>query len=319
MAQIETAVLDPVAGGTAAVPAPNHIIPRPDSLSGFLPGWVRSKSWTAASGKTTQSLRMALPASFAQATQTAAYKFENDDASFIERLAEGTLVAGLFDGVTVPKRHHRAGHAVAAFVRERLRAHLVETDGRRPIVENVLASAIEEAVFVLDRLGGGAATTATVLVAVPMRTRDWRLYVINAGNSRATAFLPDGTVEPLTVVKPAGTSFAAVNTLTAGYRYRREASKVTKLAGTIVLLTSDGVHDHVPDSKVWQELGRAVEATLQASPSAGAVERLARTFAENTVVRATRAQEAIQRTDDATAVALVLGDPSGALDQKRPR
>jgi hypothetical protein len=152
-----------------------------------------------------------------------------------------------------------------------------------------------------------------------MRTRDWRLYLINAGNSRATAFLPDGSVEPLTVVKPAGSSFAAINTLTAGYRYRREATQVTKLQCTIVLLTSDGVHDHVPDSKVWQELGRAVEATLRAPQSDEAVERLARTFAENAVARATRAQEAVQRTDDATAVALVLGDPLGALDQKRIR
>lgn len=318
MTRIGDSVLEAVGANTEASPT-QHIVPSPDSLSGRLPGSVRSRIWTAASGKTTQSLRLALPATFAQATQTAAYKFENDDASFVERLSEGTVVAGLFDGVTVPKRHHRAGHAVAAFVRERLRANLVEVGGRRPVVENVLASALEEAVGRLEGLGGGAATTATVVVAVPMRTRDWRVYVINAGNSRAAACRPDGTLDALTIAKPAGTAFAAVNTLTAGYRYRREASKVTAAAGTIVLLTSDGVHDHVPDRGIWQEHGRAVESVLRQPRGDDAVERLIRAFVENTVTRATAAQERIQRPDDATAVALLLGDPTTELDQKRVR
>jgi len=316
MAPIETAVLEP-AVRNADEPAPNHIIPRPDCHSGHLPGWVRSRLWTAASGKTTQSLRLALPVSFGVATQTAAYKLENDDATVLERLAEGTLVAGIFDGVTIPRRNHRAGHTVAAFVRERLRANLLEADGRRPIVENVLASAIEESVGVLERLGGGAATTATVLVAVPMRTRDWRLYLINAGNSRATAFHADGTVEPLTLIKPVGASFAAVNTLTAGYRYRREASKVTKPAGTLVLLTSDGVHDHVPDRTIWADLGRAVESVLRAPHSDSDLERLVRAFVENAVARAVVAQQRIARPDDTTAMAILLGDPGVELAQKR--
>lgn len=314
---METAVLEPVEGQAAATP--NPIAPRPDSLSGRLPGWLKNRHWTAASGKTTQSLRVALPASYALATQTAAYKLENDDATFVERLAEGAIVAGLFDGVTVPRRNHRAGHVVASFVRDRLRAHLVESEGRRVIVENVLATALEEAVGLLDNIGGGAATTATVLVASPTSAGDWRLHIVNAGNSRALACLPDGTFEPLTMAKPAGTSFAAINTLSAGYRYQREASKVTKPAGTLLLLTSDGVHDHVPDRAVWSDLGRAVQSVVAAPRTDDGPERIARAFVENVVARAAAAQACIQRTDDATAVALVLGDPAAALDQKRVR
>lgn len=318
MAQFEIPVQEPVEPNAAAVarvkPSGGSDTPSPDSLSGYLPGWVRGRTWTAASGKQTQSLRLALPAFYACATQTAAYKYENDDATFVERLWDGTIIAGIFDGVTIPKRNTRAGHAVSTFIREKLRATLVEVDGRRPVIEECLASAIEEAVGVLDGLGGGGATTATVLVAEPMRTRDWRLYVLNAGNSRATVFLPDGTLVPITRIKPAGTSFAAVNTLTAGYRYKREASKATTPAGTIALMTSDGVHDHVADTDVWTDLGRAVEATLRRpEPS---VERLVRTFMEGVVRRATAAQDEAKRPDDTTALALLLGDPTEAFAQK---
>jgi serine/threonine protein phosphatase PrpC len=317
---------------SAAVPSPSFAArakssalsdgsrPRPDSLSGHLPAWVRSRSGTSASGETTQRLRIAHAAFFALATQTAAYKNENDDATFLERLADGMIIAGLFDGVTIPKRNNRSGWAVAAFIRERLRATLVETDGRRPVVETVLSNAMEESVAVLEKLGGGAATTATVVVAAPMPTREWRVYVINAGNSRATAFRTDGTIEPITRIKPPGTPFAAVNTLTRGYTYRLEITKQTVGAGTLLLLTSDGVHDHVPDTRIWADLGRAVESTLsEPGPwrSAGAIERLARGFTESVVERATGAQ-GNERSDDTTAMALVIGDPSQELAEKRP-
>src|SRR5262245_10508796 len=78
----------------------------------------------------------ALPVFFAQATRTASYKQDNDDATFAERLADGLILAGLFDGVTLPKRTVRPGHVVGAFVRERLRTTLVARDreGRAPIV-----------------------------------------------------------------------------------------------------------------------------------------------------------------------------------------
>src|SRR4051812_14154359 len=92
-------------------PLRDGITLRPDSASGHLPGWVRSRLTTTAAGVTTQSLRMALPTFFGLATQTAAYKYENDDATFLDRLGDGTVIAGLFDGVTVPKRNNRAGHA----------------------------------------------------------------------------------------------------------------------------------------------------------------------------------------------------------------
>src|SRR5262245_28520955 len=104
---------------------------------------------------------LALPVFFAQATRTAAYKQESDDATFAERLADGRILAGLFDGVTLPGRSVRPGHVVGAFVRERLRTALMGRDGegRAPIIANVLARAIEDAGSVLDGLGGGAATT----------------------------------------------------------------------------------------------------------------------------------------------------------------
>jgi len=264
----------------------------------------------------------ALPVFFAHATRVAAYKQENDDATFAERRPDGLILAGLFDGVTLPGRSLRAGHIVGAFVRERLRTALSERDheGRPPIIANVLARAVEDSVNVLDDLGGGAATTATVVVAAPMRTREWRLYVINAGNSRATAFLPDGTITPLTRPKPPGTSFAAINTLTAGFRYHREASTMTAPSGTTLLFTSDGIHDNIPDSRVWVTLGRTVESSLiepsQASP---VVPRLARAFVESIVEQAVRVQERAQRPDDATALAVVLGDPTPAFEPKRQR
>jgi hypothetical protein len=188
-----------------------------DCFSGHLPGWVRSRFGGPASAKQgTQELRIALPVSFAQATRTASYKNENDDATFLERLADGFLVSALFDGVTIPKRNYRAGHAVAGFVREHLRSQLVDRDGRRPVVETVLGNALQEAVSALEKLGGCAATTATVLVAAPMRSGEWRLYAVNAGNSRATVFAPDGTLDPLTRVKPPGTPVAALTPLSHG-------------------------------------------------------------------------------------------------------
>ncbi len=291
--------------------------PRPDSLSGHLPAWVRSRSGTTATGATTQKIRVALSAFFAQATQTATYKFDNDDATFLERLSDGMIIAGLFDGVTIPKRDHRTGHALSAFIKERLRETLIEKDGRRPIVEEVLANAMQDSVGVLDRLGGGAATTATVLVALPMPNGDWRLYVINAGNSRATLFLPDGTLEPITRIKPPGTPFAAINTLSQGYLYKRETAKLTAPAGTIVLLTSDGIHDHVADMDVWFDLGRAVNATIE-GPSEHLVERLTRAFVEGLVEHASEVHARVQRSDDTTAIALVLSDPTRELSQKRP-
>jgi serine/threonine protein phosphatase PrpC len=309
------------APGPTAEPLVDGITPRPDGLSGHLPGWLRSRSVTAANGTTSASFRIALPALFAQATQTAAYKNENDDATFVERLGDGLIIAGLFDGVTVPKRHNRAGHVIAGFVRERLRSALVETDGRRPIVESILAKALEDAVGVLERVGGGAATTATVVVASPIRHGDWRLYTINAGNSRATLLLPDGTLDPMTRVKPPGTSFAIANTLTAGYRYKLETSKVTAPAGSTVLFTSDGVHDHLRDSEMWIDLGRSVEASLLDARQMGArglAERVLRTFAETLVTHATVTQTRSARPDDTTAMTLLLGDPAKALEQKLP-
>jgi serine/threonine protein phosphatase PrpC len=292
---------------------------RPDSLSGHLASWIRGRSGVPTSSKATQSLRVALPAFFAQATQTAAYKNENDDATFVERLADGSIIAGVFDGVTVPSRNHRAGHAVSAFVRDQLRSGLVEKDERRPSAEAVLSAVIEDAVGVLEKLGGGAATTASVLAAVPMPTRDWRVFVINAGNSRATALLPDGTVEAITRVKPPGTPFAAVNTLSRGYTYKLEISRLTAAAGSTLLLTSDGIHDHIPDTRIWRCLGAAVEASIQQSrrmPGELMVERLARDFVVRLVEEATAAQARAQQSDDATAFALILGDPTEALLQK---
>ena len=41
---------------------------------------------------------------------------------------------------------------------------------KRPPAEAVLSAVIEDAVAVLEKLGGGAATTASVLAAVPMPT-----------------------------------------------------------------------------------------------------------------------------------------------------
>src|SRR5690349_18221333 len=68
----------------------------PDSLSGHLPAWVKSRFGGPASAKqSTQELRIALPASFAIATRTASYKNENDDATFLERHPDGLVVAGL--------------------------------------------------------------------------------------------------------------------------------------------------------------------------------------------------------------------------------
>ena len=290
---------------------------RPDSLSGRLSGWVKNRPGAGM----TDSPRLPLSASFAQATQTASYKTDNDDATFLDRLPDGMIAAGLFDGVTIPKRNYRAGQAVATWVRDRLRTTLVENEGRAPVIETTLSTVIEDAVSaVLDPLGGGAATTATVVVALPIRTGEWRLYTINAGNSRATLFLPDGSVEPLTRIKPPGTSFVAVNTLSSGYRYKVETSKVTVAAGTIVLLTSDGIHDHVRDSMMWVDLGRAVESALDGASlgSRDTVERLTRAFVEDVVARATVAQAAVQRPDDTTALAVLLGDPTPALEQKRP-
>jgi serine/threonine protein phosphatase PrpC len=274
---------------------------RPDSLSGHLPSWVRSRSGTAVSGKTTQQIRIAHAAFY--------------------RLSYGMIIGGLFDGVTVPKRSNRAGHVVSAFVRERLRANLAEVDGVKPTVETVLADTLEESIAtVLEPLGGGAATTATVIAAAPLSTREWQIFVINAGNSRATVFAPDGTITPITRLKPPGTPFTAVNTLTSGYRYKVEASKLTIPAGAILLLTSDGVHDHVSDTAIWFTLGRAVEAALRVpgrGQTEGIVERLVRSFAEDIVEYGTRVQAQTQKTDDATALALLLGDPTAALDQKR--
>jgi serine/threonine protein phosphatase PrpC len=299
---VQTALDTPVPQtvGTTGLPL------RPDSLSGRLAGWTRAS-------------RTALPAFFAQGTQTASYKQENDDATFLERLPEGLIAAGLFDGVTVPKRHYRAGRAVSTWVSERLRTALAEVEGRPPLVENVLSATLEDAVTeVLDPLGGGAGTTATVVVAVPLRDGDWRVYTINAGNSRATLFLPDGTVYPLTRLKPPGTPFVAVNTLSSGYRYQVETSKVTAAAGTLVLLTSDGIHDHVRDSSIWVDLGRAVEAALDGELGARDVaERLTRAFVEDVIARATAAQAEVQRPDDTTALALLLGDPTADLESKR--
>jgi serine/threonine protein phosphatase PrpC len=319
-----SAVETPPAPAAARQRAPEAVVdgiaPRPDGISGHLPGWLRSRSTTTAAGTASHSFRMALPAYFAQATQTAAYKYENDDATFVERLGDGLVIAALFDGVTIPKRHNRAGHAVSAFVRERLRASLLETDGRRPIVETVLAKALEDAVGVLERVGGGAATTATVVVAAPIRHGDWRLYTINAGNSRATLLLPDGTLDPMTRVKPPGTSFAIANTLTAGYRYKLETSKVTVPQGSIVLFTSDGVHDHLRDSEIWVDLGRTVQEILAEADrldSRGLVEPLLRRFTETLVSHAAATQAKAARPDDTTALALVLGDPSRSFDQKR--
>src|SRR5581483_5266303 len=56
----------------------------PDTLSGHLPAWTRARTSTA-NGRTTQKLRFAHAAFYAQATQTAGYKYENDDATFVER------------------------------------------------------------------------------------------------------------------------------------------------------------------------------------------------------------------------------------------
>src|SRR4051794_38715156 len=97
----------------------------------------------------------ARPVFFAQVTRTAPYKQDNDDAVFVDRLEDGTVIAGLFDGVTVPKRMNRSGHAVCAFVRERLKSGLVERDGRRPSVETVLAATIQDSAGVLEKVGGG--------------------------------------------------------------------------------------------------------------------------------------------------------------------
>jgi serine/threonine protein phosphatase PrpC len=295
----------------------------PDCVSGYLPGWVRSRFGGPASAKQgTQELRIALPVSFAQATRTAIYKNENDDATFLERMADGGLVCALFDGVTIPKRNYRAGHAVSSFVRDFLRTHLVDRDGRRPVVETVLANALQESVGVFEKLGGGAATTASVVVGVPMRDGDWRLYAVNAGNSRATIFAPDGTLDPLTRVKPPGTPFAALNTLSHGYPYKLESTKLTVPAGTIVLLTSDGVHDHIRDTEIWSALGSATATVLGEAwkaPESGVLERLARLFVERVVEQSTLAQERVQRPDDTTALAVLLGDPIDALAQKRPR
>src|SRR5689334_10485508 len=87
------------ASSPAARLAPGRTVvadrPLPDSLSGHLPAWVRSRSGTRATGATTQNLRIAHAAFFAQATLTAAYKLENDDATILERLADGQMVAGL--------------------------------------------------------------------------------------------------------------------------------------------------------------------------------------------------------------------------------
>jgi serine/threonine protein phosphatase PrpC len=280
------------------------------SLSGALPAWSPGRAGSPAR-----------PVFFAQTTRTAPYKNDNDDASFVERLADGTVLAGLFDGVTIPKRSYRTGHMVSAFVRDRLKVRLApRDDGRRPIVETELASAIQDSVAVLEKTGGGAATTATVVAAVPMSTGSWRTYVINAGNSRATLFLPDGTLQPLTRLKPPGTPFAAVNTLSHGYLYKLELSKVTLPAGSIVLLTSDGIHDHVPDDTLWAVLGRAVQAVLVGGgdPSAGGlIQRLARRFTDAVVESATEAQERARLADDATALALLLDAPVATLEQKR--
>lgn len=308
---------------THAAPAPDFagVSHSPDAFSGHLAAWTRTRAGASAPGKTAPTVRRALPAFFAQATQTAAYKSENDDASFVERLANGTVVAGLFDGVTVPSRNHRAGHAICASVRERLRGNLLDKEDPHD-VENVLANVIDEAVGLLEKLGGGAATTATVIAAVPLPTREWYLHVINAGNSRATAFMPDGTLDAITRVKPPGTPFAAVNTLSRGYAYKLEMSKLILPEGTLLLLTSDGIHDHIPDSRLWRNLGGAVEkaiARLRSAEPNGVVERLVRDFAVRLVEDATAAQERMQQTDDATAFALVLGDPTAALLAKSPR
>jgi serine/threonine protein phosphatase PrpC len=262
------------------------------------------------------------PVFFAQSTRTATYKTENDDAVFVERFPDGSVVAGLFDGVTVPKRSNRSGHAVCAFVQERLKTGLVERDGRRPVVEMVLAGALTDASAVLEKVGGGAGTTATVVVGIPMPTGSWRLYVINAGNSRATVFLPDGTLEPITRIKPPGTPFAAVNTLSPGYTYKLESSRTTVPGGTLVLLTSDGIHDHIPDTTIWSVLGRAVHGVLGANgngaaPAGGLLQRLARGFADTVVERAAAVQDQKHQSDDATALALLLDAPVATLEQKR--
>jgi serine/threonine protein phosphatase PrpC len=259
------------------------------------------------------------PVFFAQVTRTASYKHENDDAAFVERLPDGTVIVGLFDGVTVPKRSNRSGHAVCAFVRDRLKADLVERDGRRPSVETVLAATIQDSAGVLEKVGGGAGTTATVVVAVPVSTGSWRLYVINAGNSRATVFLPDGTLEPITRIKPPGTPFAAVNTLSYGYAYKLESTRATVSAGTLLLLTSDGVHDHIPDTAIWAGLGRAMQGVLEggAEATGGILQRLASSFADAVVKHAATAQETARLSDDSTVLALLLDAPVAILEQKR--
>jgi serine/threonine protein phosphatase PrpC len=279
------------------------------TLSGALPGWSPGRPGVPAR-----------PVFFAHATRTASYKNDNDDAVFVERLPDGMVVAGLFDGVTVPKRNNRSGHAVCAYVRDRLKVTLVERDGRRPVVETVVAAALQESVALLEKAGGGAATTATVLVGMAMPTGSWRLYVINAGNSRATVFLPDGTLEPITRIKPPGTPFAAVNTLSQGYAYKLESTRATVPPGTLVLLTSDGIHDHVPDTAIWGGLGSAVQAVLNgngAGQTGGLLQRLARGFADVVVERAVRAQERAHLSDDSTALALLLDAPVATLEQKR--